>query len=348
MKKVEKPEKIMFSGIRPTGPLHLGHLIGALKLWLPFQKTHECFFFLADIQGLTTHFNESERIRKSLMEVALDFLSAGLSPELPNVHFVVQSMIEERAALYEILQLITNLAELERNPTIKDELKQLKDRGQSINFGFIGYPCSQAADILFVSPLPPHHKEDDLVIPVGEDQKPHLELTNDLARRFNQQFGNVFITCRYLAGETPRLIGTDGQAKMSKSLGNAIQLKDSSENVLEKVMKMFTDPTKQRKGDPGHPKECPVYKYFQTFLTDVDQNERATKCSSGKLGCVECKRELSIVLNEMLEPIRIRRSIFEKEPEKVLQFLREGTEVARERAKKTMAAVRNAMRIDYY
>lgn len=347
MKNMEKPEKILLSGIRPTGPLHLGHYVGALKLWLPFQATHECFFLLADVQGLTTHFNEPERIRQSVMEVALDFLAVGLDPTLPNVHFVIQSMVEERAALYEVFQLITNLAELERNPTIKDELKQLRDRGQTINFGFIGYPCSQAADILFATPLPPHHQEDDLVVPVGEDQKPHLELTNVLARRFNRQYDKVFTTCRYLAGETPRLVGTDGRAKMSKSLGNAIQLQDTSDVLNKKVMGMFTDPQKQRKGDSGHPESCPVYQYFQTF-SDIDQSDRVNRCRAGNLGCVECKRELTGVLNKMLEPIRVRRAEFENQPNKVLQFLYEGTVKARERAKQTMASVRRAMHIDYF
>ncbi len=282
------------------------------------------------------------------MEVVLDFLAVWLDPTLPNVHFVIQSMVEDRAALYEVLQLITNLAELERNPTIKDELKQLKNRGQSTNFGFIGYPCSQAADILFVTPLPPHHKDDDLVVPVGEDQKPHLELTNDLAKRFNHMFGKVFIPCRCLTGETPRLVGTDGQAKMSKSIGNAIQLKDDADTLIKKVTGMFTDPLRQRKGDSGHPEGCPVYKYFQTFAQEDNQNERAAQCRSGKLGCVECKKELADVLNKLLDPIRQRRIVFENQPEKVLQFLREGTEIARERARKTMSFVRRVMHIDYY
>lgn len=347
MKTVRKPEKILLSGIRTTGPLHLGHYVGALSLWLPFQKTHQCFFLLADIQGLTTHFDNPERIRQSVTEVALDFLGVGLDPSLLDVHFVVQSMLEERAALYEVFQLITNLAELERNPTIKEELEQLRARKQSVNFGFIGYPCSQAADILFVTPLPPHHPEDELVVPVGEDQKPHLELTNVIARRFNHQYGKVFVPCRYLSGETPRLIGTDGKAKMSKSLGNAIQLKDSADVVTKQVMNMFTDPEKLRKGDPGHPEGCPAFQYFQTFA-GADQSGRATRCRSGELGCVECKRELALVINKVLDPIRERRNKFEAQPEKILQFLRDGTEVARERAQKTMSAVRRAMRIDYY
>ncbi len=333
--------KRILTGIRPTGALHLGHYAGALKTWVELQETYECFFLLADLQALTTHADKPDLIEESVREVVLDFLAVGLDPSRDNVHFVLQSHLPELTELTAYFSMLVPFSEMERNPTIKAEKEQL---GAAPTVGFMIYPVSQAADILYFTPYPAE-KGDELLVPVGEDQLPHLEGTNRVARSFNRRYGNVFLDCTPKVGEVARLVGTDGQAKMSKSLGNVIQIKDDPETVQKIISKMFTDPAKIHQGDPGHPDQCPVFLYHQTFGDKDGLVERAKKCSEGTLGCVECKGNLASAINGLLEPMRARRKQAEKSP--LGEYFSKGTEKAREIGKATMEATRKAMHLDY-
>lgn len=332
----------ILTGIRPTGALHLGHYVGALKQWILFQGEYECFFLIADVQALTTHADRPSVIEESVREVMLDWIAVGLDPTRPNVHFVLQSGVPELTELTAYLTMLVPFAEMERNPTIKEEKERL---GSAPTAGFMIYPISQAADILLFTPCPPK-SGDKLLVPVGQDQIPHLEGTNRIAKRFNRLYGPVFLECTPRVGDVGRLVGTDGQAKMSKSLNNAILLGDDAESVNGRVMHhMFTDPKKLRKGDPGVPEECPVFIYHQAFGDESTICSRAERCRSGELGCVECKRALTDALNAFLEPIRIRRAEAESMP--LGEYLRDGTNRAREIGQITMKAVRSAMHLDY-
>ena len=334
--------KRILTGIRPTGALHLGHYVGALKRWVSLQDEdkYDCFFLIADVQALTTHVDKPAVIEEAVREVALDWVGVGLDPTRPNVHFVLQSSVPELTELTVYFSMLVRLKEVLRNPTIKSELAQL---GADPTVGFIDYLGSQAADILGFTPPP--QKGNKLLVPVGADQVPHLEFTNVVARRFNRRYGKVFLPCTAKVGDVGRLPGIDGKAKMSKSLNNAIQLKDSPEAVERLVKKMFTDKTKLRKDDPGHPEECPVYLYHQAFGDSKALDERAAKCRSGELGCVNCKKDLVEALNAFLDPIRARRKEAEKMP--LGDYLREGTAEARKVVAVTMEAVRKAMHLDY-
>ena len=335
--------KRILTGIRPTGALHLGHYVGALRQWVQLQNDYECFFLMADVQALTTHADRPAVIEDAVREVVLDWIGVGLDPTRPNVHFVLQSGVPELTELTVYFTMLVRHSEVLRNPTVKAEMAQLgKKKGPTL--GFISYPVSQAADILLFTPYPPR-KGDELLVPVGEDQVPHLEGTNVVARRFNRQYGKVFLPCTPLVGGVGRLPGTDGKDKMSKSLGNVIQLKDDPDTVRKQVMQMFTDETKLRKGDPGHPEKCPVYLYHRTLGDSATLEDRASHCRSGELGCVECKEDLAKAINAFLDPIRARRAEAEKMP--LGDYLREGTEKAREIAQVTMEAVRKAMHLDY-
>lgn len=333
--------KRILTGIRPTGPLHLGHYVGALKQWVPLQKIYECFFLIADVQALTTHVDHPEVIERAVREVILDWIGVGLDPIRKNVHFVLQSALVDLTELTTYFSMLVRHKEILRNPTIKAEMNQM---GADPTAGFMVYPISQAADILLFTPYPPK-KGDELLVPVGEDQVPHLEGTNRIARRFNHRYESVFLECTAKVGDVGRLPGTDGSGKMSKSLGNVIQLKDSPENVRQQVRKMFTDPEKLRMGDTGHPDKCPVYLYHEAFGPWETLNDRAEGCRSGDLGCVECKANLAGVLNVFLYPIRERRTKAEREP--LGDYLRDGTARARTVGKVTMGAVRAAMHLNY-
>src|SRR3989344_8848363 len=333
--------KRILTGMRQTGALHLGHYVGALKQWLALQDEYECFFLIADVQALTTHVDRPRVIEESVREVVLDWLGVGLDPTKPNVCFVLQSSLPELTELTAYFTMLVPFTKMEHNPTIRAELKDLK---KSATAGFMIYPISQAADILLFSPYPPE-KSDKLLVPVGEDQVPHLEETNQIARRFNALYGKTFLECKPEVGEIGRLPGVDGKSKMSKSLGNAIQLKDGPDTVSKLVSKMFTDPKKLHRDDPGHPQRCPVYLYHRAFSTSQMFRGRATKCKTGRLGCVECKKELADILNNFLEPIRTRRAEAEKAP--LDTYLRQGTEKAREIGQNMMKVIRHAMHLDY-
>ena len=343
----------VLTGMRTTGRLHLGHYVGALRQWVPLQETHECFFLLADIQALTTHAKRPDEIERSVREVVLDWLAVGLDPTRPNVHFVLQSGVRGLHELTNLFTMIIRHSEALKNPTIAAEMAQLEADGQSPTLGFVVYGASQVSDILGFSPLP-WDPDNELLVPVGEDQRPHLEFTNVIADRFPRIYPGgkrVLRRCTTLVGTFGRLPGLDGQSKMSKSLGNAIDLADSADDVRSKVKTMFTDVAKKRRGDPGTPDEepfCPVYLYHQAFAnaaTDKELGERVAMCRSGELGCAGCKENLAEVLNAFLDPIRARRKEAESEP--LGDYLRAGTERAQEVVGEVVAAVRKAMHLNY-
>lgn len=331
----------VLTGMRTTGQLHLGHYVGALKLWLEAQNDQvlqpECFFLLADVQALTTHSDRPELIRESIREVVLDWLTVGLDPSLSNIHFVLQSQVPARFQISQYLLMVAMSKEIQRNPTIKAELKSIKNP----SMGFMTYPVDQVADILMVSPL--NDRGNHLYVPVGEDQKPHLEYARTLARRFNKVYGtNVFLPCTPLVGEVGRLVGTDGQDKMSKSLNNAIFLADSPEVVVRKVMGMFTDPNRVRATDPGVIEGNPLFIYHNAFNPHKKEvKDFENKYKKGKIGDVDVKRRLAEVLNEMLEPMRERRLEMEKAP--IGDFVREGTLRAVELANEVLRRAEQAM-----
>jgi tryptophanyl-tRNA synthetase len=334
--------KRVMTGIRPTGPLHLGHYIGALKQWVSIQDEYECFFMIADIQALTTHADNPKLIEASVREVLLDFLAAGLDPTKSNVHFVLQSAIPELTELTVYLSMVTPFTWMQSNPTIQQESKDL---GKGISTGFMYYPVSQAADILFVSPDPKESKE-EILVPVGEDQVPHLRNTNSIASAFNRTYRPTFNECKPLLGEYSRFVGTDGQAKMSKSLNNCIYLNDEEKTVEKKIKAMFTDPKRIHPNDPGSVEGNPVFIYHDAF--NIDKEEVADlkrRYEQGTVGDVEVKEKLNTAVQSFLKPIRDRREKAEKMD--IKKFLEDGTDFARSLAVKTLIRTRKSMHLDY-
>jgi tryptophanyl-tRNA synthetase len=328
--------RTVLTGVRPTGPLHLGHYAGALENWLRLQHEYECFFLIADHQ-VSDYAGEIARVRESVWEVALDWLAVGLDPD--KSHFVVESLVPEHAELTILLTWFVPLGRLQRNPTLKAEIDDLDLGTKGVPVGFFIYPVMQVANIL----LPRAY-----LVPVGKDQLPHIEMARELARRFNRDHGEVFVEPEALVGRVPRLVGTDGRAKMSKSLGNAIYLKDDAETVERKVMGMYTDPTRRRATDPGHVEGNPVFDYHEAFNPDPEEvRELKARYARGAVGDVEVKRRLATVLNRLLGPVRERRQYFEARPRFVAQALGRGSAVERSVAAKTMEAVRDALRLDY-
>ena len=328
--------KTILTGIRPTGALHLGHYVGALANWIKLQEEYRCYFLIADYQALSDHFDDINLIRDSVLEVALDWLSVGLDPQ--KSQFVIQSHVPEHAELSMLLSFITPYGMLARNPTLKSEMDRLSVEKHTI--GFFNYPMSQVADIL----LP----RADLV-PVGEDQVPHIEMTREVARKFNRMFEPVFPEPQALVGDTGRLAGTDGQTKMSKSYGNAILLSDDPKTVETKVRSMYTDPKRLRATDPGTVENNPVFQYHDAFNPDTDQvNDFKDRYRAGKVGDVEVKVALAKAINQFLDPIRERRAHFVQNRQLVEDALREGTKHAKTVAAETMSMVRSAMRINSY
>ena len=331
---MNKEQERILTGMRPTGPLHLGHYVGALENWLKLQEQYDSYFLIADYQALGDHVDDIKRIRNSVIEVALDWLAVGLDPE--KTTFVIQSYVPEHAELTMLLSMLIPQSQVDHNPTLKAERAALKD----VSNGFVNYPVSQAADIL----LP---KAD--LVPVGEDQLPHIELTRKVAGRFNTTYGHVFPIPRALVGRIPRLVGTDGQAKMSKSLGNCIYLSDTEVIVNQKIRAMFTDPTHLRISDPGHVENNPVFIYLDAFHQNAKElDELKAHYQRGGLGDVALKQILAKDIGDFLEPIRERRDHFKAHPELVRQALIEGTLRAKKIAEKTMLEVRDAMGITHY
>lgn len=330
-----KKERIL-TGARPTGPLHLGHYVGALENWLKLQNDYECYFLIADYQALGDHIDETSKIRRSVLDVTLDWLAVGLDPKKSS--FVIQSYVPEHAELAMLLSMIVPLARLQRNPTLKAETAQLGKK--EISVGFFNYPVSQVADIL----LPKAN-----LVPVGEDQLPHIEMTREVAAKFNRLYGEVFPLPKALVGRVPRLVGIDGKAKMSKSLDNTIYLSDSAEEVKKKVMRMYTDPTRIRPTDLGHVEGNPVFMYLDAFHQDKKELEDLkTRYKEGRVGDVAVKEILIKSLNEFLEPMRERRSYYESHPQEVKEALLEGTAREKKLAEETMNEVREAMKITRY
>ena len=329
-------KKRILTGVRPTGPLHLGHYVGALENWLKLQDEYECFFLISDYQALGDHLGETDRIRNSVIDVTLDWLSVGLDPK--KCSFVIQSYVPEHAELFMLLSMFVPLSLVDRNPTLKAEIIQQKK--SDVSLGFYNYPVSQAADIL----LP----RADLV-PVGEDQLPHIELTREIVRKFNSVYGDVFKEPQALVGRIPRLIGIDGKAKASKSLNNCIFLSDSAETVNKKVKSMYTDPTRLKATDPGHVEGNVVFNYLDAFHPDAQELTKLKKTyEAGQVGDGEVKNILAKILNDFLQPIRERRVYFLAHPEEVERALLDGTERAKKIAVATMNDVRNAMKISGY
>ncbi len=330
-------KKRILTGDRPTGPLHLGHYIGSLKQRLELQDKYETYILIADVQALTDNFETPEKVSKNVLEVALDYLAVGLDPK--KTTFVVQSQVPEIAELTVFYLNLVTVGRLEQNPTVKSEIKERGFKG-GVPIGFLAYPVSQAADI---TAFQAHY------VPVGEDQLPMIEQTREIVRRFNRLYGKTLVEPQALLSKFPRLPGTDGKEKMSKSLGNVINLSDPEDLVRRKVMKMYTDPTRIRANIPGHVEGNPVFTYHDAFNPNKKEvAELKARYRKGKVGDVEVKEKLFKALNKFLKPIRERRSAYAKNPKRVMKILKAGTEQGRKVAHKTLAAVKAAMMIDYW
>lgn len=345
--------KVILTGDRPTGKLHIGHYVGSLRRRVELQDSGEydrIFIMIADAQALTDNADNPEKIRQNVIEVALDYLAAGLDPKKVNIF--IQSAVPELTELAFYYMNLVSVARVQRNPTVKTEIEMRGFAGESIPTGFFCYPISQAADITLFH---------GTTVPAGEDQKPMIELTNEIVRRFNSIYGPVLNECQILLPQNQacmRLPGTDGKAKMSKSLGNCIYLSDSAKELKKKVNSMYTDPEHLTIDQPGHLEGNTVFTYLDAFCTDDDfarflpdyPNLQALKehYTRGGLGDGTCKKFLFNVLNDRLEPMRQRRAEYEQNIQGVYDILAAGTAAAREIAQKTIAEVRHAMRIDYF
>ncbi len=330
----ESGRKRILTGIRPTGPLHLGHYAGALENWVRLQRAYDCHFLIADYQ-VSDYADDLTRVRQSVWEVALDWLAVGLDPE--QSAFVIESLVPEHAELMVWLSWFLPLGMLQRNPTLKAEMDAFGRK--SVPVAFFTYPVMQVANIL----LARAH-----LVPVGEDQLPHIELTREVARRFNRQLKPVFPEPEGLVGRVPRLVGIDGQAKMSKSLNNAIYLKDPAAVVAEKVRSMYTDPSRLRASDPGHVEGNVVFMYLDAFSSNAEEvDDLKERYRRGAVGDVEVKRILTTTLNAFLDPIRERRAHYEANMSLVREALELGTSRARMAAQETMILVRDALDLGY-
>jgi len=324
------PGKTVLSGMRPTGPLHLGNYVGALPNWLKLQDLYRCFYSIVTWHALSSEYANSKAIKGYVFEVAVDWLSVGLDPE--KCVMFLQSEVKEHAELHLILSMVTPLPWLERVPTFKEQLQELQEKELN-TYGFFGYPVLQAADIVI-------YKAD--FVPVGEDQAAHIELSREIVRRFNRIFGPIFPEPQTLLTEVPRLAGTDGR-KMSKSYNNAIYLKDSAETIRRKIMPMITDTRRVRRTDPGEPNDCPVFTLHKAFVPVEKQEEIARGCRTAAIGCRDCKSVVLEYLFKFLEPVWERRRHFEERPDRIWDILEAGNIKARRVAQATMAEVRAAL-----
>ena len=332
--------KRILTGDRPTGRLHIGHYFGSLKKRVEMQNSgeYDMFILIADVQALTDNFNNPEKVRKNIREVAMDYLSVGIDPKKTTIY--IQSMIPEVAELTVFYSNLVTIARLQRNPTVKTEIAQKRDLfGESVTYGFLGYPVSQAADITAF--------EGELV-PVGEDQLPLIEQCREIVRKFNSIYGEVLKEPEAVLSSEKRIKGLDGNEKMGKSLGNAIYLSDSEEEITKKVMSAVTDPNRIKKDDLGNPDICMVAYYHNLFSTKEEVKTVCEECKAGKRGCVACKRQLAKNIIEELKPIREKRKYYEEHPEEVDKILIEGTEKARKTAKQTMKKIKQAMKLNYF
>jgi len=320
----------ILSGMRPSGKLHIGHYIGVLSNWAKLQDDYECFYMVADLHALTSEYANTGELQENIYQMVVDWLACGLSPE-KSVLFC-QSKVRQHSELHLFLSMITPLGWLTRCATYKEQLKEVKDRDLH-TYGFLGYPVLQAADILL-------YKAD--TVPVGEDQLPHLELSREIARRFNNFYGKVFPEPQAILSNSPRVPGIDGR-KMSKSYNNAIFLSDSPEEIEKKVNAMFTDPLKIKKDDRGHPDGCIVFAFHQIYSENFKNIEN--NCKEGKIGCVEDKKEIAKKIIKALEPIRERRNKFLKDKDLIKDILAEGQKKAEKVAEETMKEVRKAVNV---
>lgn len=332
--------KTIITGDRPTGRLHLGHYFGSLQNRVKMQYDYDTFILVADVQALTDNYDNPEKVRNNVKELTMDYLAAGIDPN--HSHIYIQSLIPEVAELTVYFSNLVSVARLYRNPTTKHEVGQKehlfgKD-GESITYGFLGYPVSQAADITAL---------DGDIVPVGEDQLPHLEQTREIVRKFNNIYGDTFKEPEAVLSSNPRIKGLDGNEKMSKSLGNCIYISDEYDTILKQVMSATTDPNKIKKDDPANPEVCMVYYYHKLFENN-DLDKICSECKKGERGCVACKKELAQKIDDYLRPMRERRKYYEQHPEEVEKILKSGTEAARNRAKEVMNRVRKNMKLDYF
>ena len=324
----------VLSGLRPTGRVHLGNYFGAVRNWVQLQERYRCFYFVADWHALTTDYADPSKIRQATFEAVADWLAAGLDPVRSTIF--VQSMVPDHAELHLLLSMITPLGWLERVPTYKEQMQQIENKDLS-TYGFLGYPVLQTVDIII-------YRGD--FVPVGEDQASHLEISREIARRFNHLYGKVFPEPQALFTPAARVPGIDGR-KMSKSYGNAINLSDPPEVIQQKCMQMFTDPQRLRRSDPGRPEVCNLYDFHKLVSTPEVQEDVARKCRAAEIGCVDDKRLLAKILIDYLAPFRQRREELLRDRDTVHDILVEGSRKARERAAETMQKVREAMGLDY-
>jgi tryptophanyl-tRNA synthetase len=316
--------------MRPTGKLHLGHLLGAITNWVALQKDYQCIFSIADWHALMSEYENTKDLRAWGIDMAMDWIACGIDPQKSILY--LQSDLPEHLELQMFLSCLTPLGWLERNPTYKEQLREITSRDLQ-TYAFLGYPVLQAADILL-------YKAD--AVPIGEDQLPHLELCREIGRKFNSTYKKeVFNDCKAILTETPRLLGLDNR-KMSKSYGNTINLSESAKDVEKKVLTMITDPQRIRVSDPGHPEDCNVYSYYKAFAPQEAQACHEW-CSKALKGCVDCKKNLAGHINKTLEPIREKRSQLEKDKGTIENILREGAYKAKNIAQKTMQDVREAV-----
>ncbi len=325
-------KKRIVSGMRPTGKLHLGHLHGALNNWRSLQKDYRCFYFIADWHALTSEYEHPGIIKGTIKDILIDWIATGLDPGLSVIF--IQSSIKEHAELHLILSMISPLPWLERNPTYKEQLKEMTQR-DLYTYGFLGYPVLQAADILM-------YKAHG--VPVGEDQSPHIELTREIARRFNHLYANVFPEPETLLTPEAKILGTD-RRKMSNSYNNAIFISDPPEVITKTVAGMITDPQRARRSDPGRPDFCNVFAFHELYTDNEKVREIDIACRRATIGCVECKQTMASSLNRGLEPFRQRRRELEANPGVIEDIVNEGNKKARKIARETMGEVREVVKI---
>ena len=331
-------KKRIVTGDRPTGKLHIGHYFGSIINRVKMQDEYEQYILVADVQALTDNFDNPDKVRKNVRELVIDYLSCGIDPEKTTIY--IQSMIPETAELTIYYSNLVTVARLERNPTVKTELAQKKAVfGENITYGFLGYPVNQAADITILG---------GEIVPAGEDQEPLIEQCREIVRKFNSIYGDVLKEPEIYLSENKRIKGLDGNDKMGKSLGNAIYLSDTPEEITRKVMSAVTDPNRIKKDDPGNPDICMVAYYHNLFTQKQDCKRMCEECKAGKRGCVACKKELAQNIIEYLRPMREKRAYLEAHPEIIEKVLQEGTVKAKAEAEKTIKRIRQAMKLDYF
>ncbi len=322
--------KRVLSGMRPTGKLHLGHWVGALDNWVKLQDKYRCFYAIVDWHALTTDYDRSSKIRENIIEIASDWLAAGIDPEKSTI--LLQSLVKQHAELHLLLSMIVPLGWLLRVPTYKEQLRQLSDRDLH-TYGFLGYPVLQTSDIII-------YKAE--LVPVGEDQKYHVELAREIARRFNNLYGEVFPEPKELLTPVPKILGTDGR-KMSKSYGNAIFMDDSPENLRRKILPMMTDTERKRRTDPGTPEKCPVWTLHKAFTPKEKRKDIENGCRTASIGCVDCKKILIEELTEKFSAFRDKKRELMKRKDEVADIIIEGSKKAGEVAERTLEEVREVI-----